>query len=61
MEEPRIVERKQQGAITTMVDGQLQRIPCELTIIDTYHADGRKDCEVRVPCLKSKPTLNQGV
>ena len=53
-ETPRVVTRKQQGSITVPgKGGKLSTVPVMLTIVDTYHADGRKDCTIKVPPLKT--------
>jgi len=45
----KVVERTSQGAVGG--------VPVTLHITDTYHPDGRKDCCVRVPRLRTKGKL----
>jgi len=44
-------EKIQQSTVTVSVAGQLQKIPIELRIIETVHADGRKDCKIFLPTI----------
>ena len=54
MGEPRVETETRIGHVTALVRGVEKRIPISLTIVNTYHDDGRKDCEVRVPKLEMK-------
>lgn len=62
---PWIEERKQWGEITvgTRVLGERKTVPIELTIVDTYHEDGRKDVTIKVPKIMvgaKNPLENKG-
>ena len=40
--------------ITTMTvkqDGKEVTVPCVLNVTETYHDDGRRDCNIHVPTL----------
>lgn len=55
MDEPRIETRRQTGRVNAVVNGVVESLEVELTIIDTYYSDGRKDVTVQVPPLIVNP------
>ena len=53
--EPRVETRVEDAVLTVLVDGEPREIDASITIVDTYYADGRKDCTIQVPTLITSP------
>jgi len=58
--EPIVSERKQRGSVVVRVGGRLERVPVELTIVETTWPDGRTDCTVKVPRIRAAAEHNSG-
>ena len=43
-----------EGKITINEDGEEREIIVPLTVIETYHENGRKDCTIQVPRISTK-------
>ena len=54
----RVEERVQMGKLNArMPDGTTKEVDVPLTIVDTYHDDGRKDVLIKVPRLQGGATI----
>jgi hypothetical protein len=53
--EPRVETRVEDAVLTVFVNGEYRKIPAQITIVDTYYANGRKDVTVQVPTLITSP------
>ena len=60
MTEPTKKVTKQMGKMHAIVDGQPKEVPVELTIEETFHADGRKDTKIKVPRLATQAKEPKG-
>lgn len=49
----RVETKQQQGSVNVLVEGKAVKVPVTLTIVETYHDDGRKDCLVKVPKISA--------